>query len=83
MAILLTIVQASYNNLIDPIKQVEADKYLQPLNPALDSDIIQEIEKRQDLNESKNIPVDLNPDNSIIPSTDQNTQSIPASEDNN
>ncbi len=38
LAIFLTIVQASYNNLINPTKQVETEKYLEPLNPALDSD---------------------------------------------
>ncbi len=47
LAIFLTIVQASYNNLTNPVKQVESDKYLEPLNPVLDSEIIQEIEKRQ------------------------------------
>ena len=47
LAIFLTIVQSSYNNLVNPSKQVEADKFLEPLNPLLDSEIIQEIEKRQ------------------------------------
>ena len=36
---------------MNPIKEVEENKFLEPLNPVLDSEIIQEIEKRQVLNE--------------------------------
>jgi len=49
LAIFLTIAQSSYNNLVNPIKQIESNKYLEPLDPVLDSEIIQEIEKRQPL----------------------------------
>ncbi len=83
MAIFLTIVHASYNNLTDPVKQVEADKYLEPLSPALDSDIIQEIEKRKDLNESESISVGPDLGNPVEPSTNQPSQSVPVNEDNN
>jgi hypothetical protein len=71
LAILLTIIQSSYTNLVNPTKQVEADKFLEPLNPALDSEIIQEIEKRQELQEGDIIIInsDSNRDNIISPTS--------------
>ena len=94
MAIFLTIVQASYNNLTNPTKQVESDKYLEPLNPILDSEIIQEIEKRQAPNESDEMIINsldtktvINPDInspgiSITPVPDENIQPISTTEEN-
>lgn len=94
MAIFLTIVQASYTNLTGPTKQVEADKYLEPLNPVLDSEIIQEIEKRQAPNEDNDMMIkslDTNTiktsdDNSlgvsITPTPDDNIQPISTTEEN-
>mgnify|MGYP000847423236 CR=1 FL=1 len=64
LAIFLTIVQASYNNLINPIKQVEDNKFLEPLNPALDSEVIKEIERRQNINEDEEVVI-LNNSNNI------------------
>ena len=72
MAIFLTIVQASYNNLTNPTKLIEADKYLEPLNPVLDTEIIQEIEKRQPVNEGGKIIV-----NSLDPKTIENSNNEP------
>ena len=95
LAIFLTIVQVSYTNLINPTKQVEADKYLEPLNPVLDSEIIQEIEKRQapkDSDEftiksnnpqSDEVVIDNSLNVSITPIIDENTQPIPTLEENN
>ncbi len=94
LAIFLTIIQASYNNLTDPTKQVEADKYLEPLNPVLDSEIIQEIEKRIAPNESDEIIINNldkktientngNPLRiSITPIPDDNIQPISTTEEN-
>lgn len=94
-AIFLTIVQASYNNLINPSKEVEANKYLEPLNPVLDSEIIQEIEKRQAPKDSDDVTINsidtksdesiiANPiDVSITPILDDNTQPISTTEENN
>lgn len=66
IAIFTTILQASYSNLVDPQRKVEENKFLEPLNPNLDSDIIQEIEKRTNL-------VDSN-EEIIISDRDQNTK---------
>ncbi|MDD4106543.1 MAG: hypothetical protein PHX84_01175 [Candidatus Shapirobacteria bacterium] len=52
ITILVTIVQASYSNLMVPQKKIEEDKLLTPLNPVLDSEIIQEIEKRTNLTDN-------------------------------
>lgn len=94
LAIFITIVQASYNNLTDPTKQVESDKYLEPLNPVLDSEIIQEIEKRQAPSENSEMMInnsDINttdnfsdnpPEVTITPILDDNIQPIPTTEEN-
>lgn len=93
LAIFLTIVQASYNNLINPTKQVETEKYLEPLNPALDSEIIQEIEKRQNpddndevtvnsIDETDETTIDSTPEILITPTSDDNTQPISTTEEN-
>lgn len=95
LAILITIVQASYNNLTDPTKQIESDKYLEPLNPVLDSEIIQEIEKRQAPSENSEIIInnfdtntidnfnDNSPEVTITPILDDNIQPISTTEENN
>lgn len=76
LAIFLTIVQASYNNLVNPIKQVESDKYLEPLNPILDSEIISEIEKRQPPDATQPLLIDnldINPIDSATSDSPQTT----------
>lgn len=96
IAIFLTIVQASYNNLMNPTKQVEADKFLEPLNPVLDSEIIQEIEKRQAPSDSDEVVIIDNSDSepnktispviSVVPTNtaiDNNTQTVLIKEENN
>lgn len=96
ITILLTIVQASYNNLTNPSKQIEANKFLDPLNPVLDSEIIGEINKRQDLSENGGEIIINNPDSPeanpvsarvtnipITTSPKNNTQPISTTEDNN
>jgi hypothetical protein len=60
IAIFITIVQSSYNNLINPIKQATDDKLLQPMNPTLDSEIIQEIENRPEYINSGNTNIITN-----------------------
>jgi hypothetical protein len=96
LAIFLTIAQASYNNLINPTKQIEENKFLEPLNPVLDSEIIQEIEKRQSFTEGDEIIIvnntDLDLKQSVSPDVTNtptnvvptpNAQTIPIQEDNN
>ncbi len=46
IAIFLAIVQKSYTNLMSPIKEVESNKLLTPINPDLNVDIIKDIESR-------------------------------------
>ena len=95
LSVFTTIIQVSYSNLINPVKQVEADKYLDPLNPVLDSEIIQEIEKRQALDENGTIIINsLNPNNSEVtniisteasatPTLNKTTQPATTTEENN
>jgi len=85
LSIFLTIVQASYSNLTKPSKQVEADKYLEPLNPVLDSEIIQDIEKRQNLSENDEVIINSNlgSEDPVDTFTDKNTQPVLIKEENN
>jgi hypothetical protein len=46
ITIFSVIVQKSYNNLMTPIKLVESNILLTPINPELNIDIIKEIESR-------------------------------------
>ena len=46
VTILVTIIQKSYSNLIDPINKVANISYNKIINPQLDLDIIEEIEKK-------------------------------------
>lgn len=46
ITILVTIIQKSYSNLIDPINKVANISYNKIINPQLDLDIIQDIEKK-------------------------------------
>ncbi len=46
ITILVTIIQKSYSNLIDPINKVANISYNKTINPQLDLDIIQDIEKK-------------------------------------
>ncbi len=82
LSIFITIVQASYNNLTDPTKQVESDKFLDPLNPVLDSEIIQEIKKRQEPNESNELMINNIETNTTTPNPDDNIQPISTTEEN-
>lgn len=56
LTIFLTIVQKSYFNLITPIKEVESNKLLTPINPVLNLEVISNIESRPD---NSNFPGDL------------------------
>ncbi len=46
LTIFSAIVQKSYFNLVNPVKKAESNTLLTPINPDLDLDIIQEIQKR-------------------------------------
>lgn len=43
-----SIVQKSYFNLIDPIRKVESNKLLAPINPNINLEVIDDIESRPD-----------------------------------
>lgn len=47
----ISIVQKSYFNLVDPIKKVETNKLLTPINPQLNLEIIKDIEARPESND--------------------------------
>lgn len=86
LTIFSSIVQKSYFNLVNPIKDVESNELLKPINPNLDLDIIKDIELRPEnidtepfnfsLDESlvsNNLNENLNPINPTNP-TDQTNQ---------
>lgn len=98
ITVFLTIVQSSYNNLINPIKEAEDNKLLEPLNPQLDVDIIQEIETRQDygqagntiiINSENGVKTSVTPSVSITPTitntsvVTEDTTPVPTIEENN
>lgn len=98
ITIFLTVVQSSYNNLINPVKQAEDNKLLEPLDPQLDVDIILEIESRQDysqtgkeiiINSEKGAKTSVTPSVSITPTitntpiTTEDTTPVPTIEENN
>lgn len=60
ITIFLTIVQKSYINLMSPIKEVESNKLLTPINPNLNVDIIQEIESRPEHIDTGNLNFTIN-----------------------
>ena len=62
LTIFVVIVQRSYYNLMGPIKSVESNVLLRPINPELDTDILEEIENRREYIETGSI--------NIIPYTD-------------
>lgn len=55
IAIFFTIVQNSYNNLMKPIKEAQNDIYLQPINPILETEIVDEIQKRSQYIDQSNL----------------------------
>lgn len=46
LTIFSSIIQKSYFNLVNPVREVESNKSLKPIDPGLDLDIIKEIESR-------------------------------------
>jgi hypothetical protein len=46
LAIFFYVVQSSYNNLMKPIKEVQSSSLLKPVNPNLDSSVLDQIAKR-------------------------------------
>ncbi len=67
LTIFSSIVQKSYFNLVNPVKEVDSNKLLTPINPNLDLDIIEEIEKRPENIESNSI--NFYPNNNEVNST--------------
>ena len=77
ITILVTIVQASYSSLVVPQKKIEEDKLLTPLNPVLDSEIIQEIEKRTNLTDDNGEVIINNRSLDVNNSTQESTLVVP------
>jgi dipeptide/tripeptide permease len=50
VAIFFQIVQQSYSNLIKPTQEVQQNPLIRSVNPKLDVQVLDEIEKRQELN---------------------------------
>jgi len=46
ITIFVTIVQKSYSNLMNPIKEVQKNNLLKPISPNLDLDVIQQVESK-------------------------------------
>jgi hypothetical protein len=67
LTIFTSIVQGSYFNLVNPVKEVDSNKLLIPIDPNLNLDIIENIEKRQENIEDNSI--NFYPDNNQIIST--------------
>ena len=51
IAIFFTIVQKSYANLIGPALKVQQNTLTKPINPELDTDVIDQIQARPEYNE--------------------------------
>lgn len=70
VTILVTIIQKSYSNLIDPINKVNTSSYEKIKNSELDLDIIDEISKRSvNFNENSLIKNDTTPEGSASSTT--------------
>lgn len=67
IAILIAIIQKSYNHLMGPIESVESNVLLRSINPELDVGILEEIENRQEFIETGSI--------NIVPYFDNETES--------
>jgi len=48
VSIFFVIVQTSYSNLLGPIKKVQESTLIKPINPKLDTDILDQIQNRPD-----------------------------------
>lgn len=55
LTIFTTIVQKSYFNLINPVKEVESNKLLTPIDPNLDIQVIEKIKNRPENVDNSNI----------------------------
>jgi len=65
ITIFIVIVQKSYNNLMGPIKEVQKSNLLNPINPNLDTSIIQQVESRPEY--SNQLPLPVNSSSSAQP----------------
>lgn len=50
LAVFGSIVQASYNKLISPIAKIQSSSLMKPINPNMDLQTLDLIEKREELN---------------------------------
>ncbi len=66
LAVFIAIVQRSYSNLMGPIKSVESNALLRPINPELDTGILEAIENRQEHTETGSM--------NVIPYTDNQSE---------
>lgn len=47
VTLFMLIVQRSYSNLVGPLKKIDSSRFLSPINPQLDLEVISNIEKRE------------------------------------
>ena len=61
LTIFSSIIQKSYFNLVNPLREVESNKLLKPIDPGLDLDVIKEIESRPENTDTEplNFSLDL------------------------
>lgn len=71
LAIFMSIIQKSYFNLINPVKEVESNTLLTPINPILDTEIIEDIESRPENIESGNLNFSIEVSNDASMSSQQ------------
>jgi hypothetical protein len=60
LTIFVSIVQKSYFNLTNPVKEIDSNKLLTPINPNLNLDVIKNIEKRPENIEYESLNFSLN-----------------------
>jgi hypothetical protein len=60
LTIFFILVQKSYFNLVNPVKEVDSNKLLTPIDPNLDLDVIEEIKSRPENTEYESLNFSLN-----------------------
>jgi hypothetical protein len=71
LTIFISIAQKSYFNLVNPVKEVNSNKLLTPIDPNLNLDVIKDIEKRQENIEYESLNFSLNNNNATSSGTTQ------------
>jgi len=71
VALFTAIVQSSYSNLINPVKEVKKNNLLNPINSNLDLDVIEQVESKKEYSNSNfGVVIDQVSTTSASPSAD-------------